>query len=133
MTGDAEIHIQIFRPHSYGLLRHIPVAVLAIDSRANVWRVPESNVFRRIKPVHRLPRDVLFFGRVSSKFLDLRIVGGNLLMTRHAEGDTGNSSVRTFRHPRMATRTLHVVLKVKLMIEGDWLHGSGLQLEVLSD
>jgi len=94
---------------------------------------PEPHVFRRIEPVHRLPGDVLFFGRVSSKFLDLRIVGGDLLVTRHAEADAGYSSVRSFRHPHMATRTLHAVLKMKLMIKCDWLRRSRLQLKVFFD
>ncbi|HEY5027484.1 MAG TPA: hypothetical protein VIK39_03675 [Candidatus Angelobacter sp.] len=109
------------------------MALLAIDSRANMGSMLESNVFRSIEPVHRLPGDVLFFGRISSNFLDLWIVGRDCLMTRHAEGDAGNSSVRPFSHARVATRTLHVILKMNPMIKGDWLHRRGLPLEVFSD
>ncbi|HEY5029404.1 MAG TPA: hypothetical protein VIK39_13420 [Candidatus Angelobacter sp.] len=133
MATNAEIHVQIFCPHSHGLLRHIPVAFLAIDARADVWRMPESNVFRRIEPVHRLPGDVLFFGRITCQFLDLRIVGGNLLMTGHAEGDTGNSSVRTLCHPDVTTLALHAVLKMKPMIKRNRLQWCGLPLEVFFD
>src|ERR1035438_6464594 len=94
--------------------------------------MPESHVFRREKPVHRLPGDILSFVRVSGEFLDLGIVRGHRLMTGHAECDVGNSSVRTFRRTCVTARTLHPVLKMKPMIERDGLHRSGLPLEVLS-
>jgi hypothetical protein len=133
VATNAKFHIQVFRPHSHGLLSHIPMALLAIDSRANVWRMLESNMFRGIKPVHRLPGDVLFFVCVSGKFFDLRIVDGNRLMTRHAERDARDSGVWPLSYPGVATRTLQPLLKMNPMIKRNGLHWSGLPLKVLSD
>src|SRR5271165_772301 len=96
-------------------------------------RMLESNVLRRIEPVDRLPGDVLFFGRISSNFLNLRIVGRNRLMACHTESDAGNSGVRPVSHPGMATRTLHAILKMNPMVKGDGLHRRGLPLEVFFD
>src|ERR1700674_3484434 len=132
MAANTKIHVQFLRLDRHRLLSHISVALLAIDSRANMGRMLESNVLRRIEPEHRLPGDVLFFGRISSNFLDLRIVGRNRLMARHTESDAGNSSVRPLSHPRVATSTLHAILKMNTMIKGDWLHRRGLPLEILS-
>ncbi len=133
MATNAEIHVQIFRPHGNRLLSHIPVALLAIHCRTNMRTMPESNVFRRVKPIHRFPGDVLSFGRVCGKFLDLRIVRGNLLMTCHAEAGVGNSRVRPLRYPRMATLALVTMLNVNPMIKRYGLRRSGLPLEVFSD
>lgn len=133
MATNAEIHVQIFGPHGYRLLSHVPVALLTVDTRTNVWCMPESNVFRRVEPIHRFPGDVLSIGRVSGKFLDLRIVRGNLLMTRHAETGVGNSRVRPLRYPRMATLALVTMLNMNPMIKRYGLHWSGLPLEIFSD
>jgi hypothetical protein len=88
-----EVHRQIFRPNGNSLLRQVAMAFFAANFGTNVRRVHESDVLNRIEPVNALPGNVLPFIRVCRKLLDFRFLRGNYLMTRHAEGDTGNSGV----------------------------------------
>ena len=102
------------------------MALLARDSIADVRGMLESHVDFGIKPVHALPGRFLPFGSVGREFLDFRFIGGNGLMACHAEGDTGNSGVRSLGYARVAALALKAVLDMNVVLEGDRLHGGRL-------
>lgn len=127
------MHRQIFGLYSDRFLRHISMALLAGNSSADVWCMLELDVHRWIKPIDPLPRDVLPLGRIGREFLDFRIICGNHLMARHAEGNAGNSRVWPLSHASVAASTLQVMLEMNTVIESDGLDRRRLQKEKFPD
>ena len=114
-------HLQVDGADRDRLLRHVPVARLAIDSGADVGRVVELDVGRLTVVVDALPGYIFASLEISCEFPDLRTVRGNELMARHAELDARQRGVRTGVHPGVAVDALHAIRKVDLVRVGDGL------------
>ena len=114
-------HIQVDGADGDRLLRHVPMARLAIDPGADVGPVVELDVGRLTVVVDALPGYIFASLEVSREFPDLRTVGGNELMARHAELHARQFGVRTRVYSGVAVDTLHAVRQVDLVRIGDGL------------
>src|SRR5690348_3987022 len=121
MAVHAETHVQSFFAHRNGSLPHVPVTRCAIDARADVRSMPELHMYRRVEPENALPGNQLTFFLIGSHFLDFRLVGCNHLVAGHTELNIGNGSVRAVSHSLVAVCTLHAILQMYLVSEGDRL------------
>jgi len=103
------------------LLPHVAMAHRTIDPRPNVGRMIEPDMRGGLEPVDALPWDIFAPRFVSRELLDLWLVRGDHLMTRHAKIDAGNSRIGTLIDPHVAIRALHAVAEMHFMREGDRL------------
>ena len=118
---EAIAHVQVDDADCGRLLSHVPVARLAIDSGTDVGRVVELDVGRLTVVVDALPGYIFASLEVSREFPDLRTVGGNELMARHAEPHARQFGVRTRVYSGVAVDALHAVRQVDLVRIGDGL------------
>src|SRR5438045_6518278 len=112
-------HIQVDGADGHRLLRHVPVARLAIDPGADVGPVVELDVGRLTVVVDALPGYIFASLEVSRESPDLRTVGGNELMARHAELHARQVGVRTRVYSGVAVDALHAIRQVELVRIGD--------------
>ena len=129
MAFNAKTHRVIHLALGDRLRVHIAMAFGAVHSRSNVRRVIELHVRGGLKSVNSLPWNVLASRAIGRELFDLRLVGGDHLMARHAEVDARDSGVRALIHADMAVRALHPIGKVHFMGVGDGLHRLGARAE----
>ena len=110
---------------------HIAMAFGAVHSRSNVRRVIEFHVRGRLESVNALPRYVFAPCAVGRELFDLRFVGCDHLMARHAEIDARDSGVGTLIHTHMAVRALHPIGQMHFVRIGDGLFGLRARAEEL--
>jgi len=122
---DAISHRQVHFSLGHCLRGHITVACRALDARANMRRMIEFHVGRRLKVVDALPGNVLASRPVCSHFLDLGLIFGDYLVASHAEIDARNPCVRSLVDPYVAIHALETIGQMNFMRKGDWLDGRG--------
>ena len=129
----AKAHRVVYRTLGDGRFGHVAVAGGAIHTRANVRRVIEFHVRRRLKAINALPGDVFAARHVSGELLDFGLVGRDHLMAGHAEIHAGNARIRPLIHADMAIHALQAVRKMHFVRVSDGLHRLRADAEKFTD
>jgi hypothetical protein len=115
VAADTKSHRVIHGAFGHGRLGHVTVARRAIHASANVRCMIKLHMRRWFKAVDTLPRNVFSARLVGSQFLDFRFIGGDHLMTRHAEIDAGYPRIRSLIHSHMAINALQSIREMHFM------------------
>jgi hypothetical protein len=105
------------------------MACCALNPRANVWRVVELYMRRRLETVHALPRNVLTPRLIGRELFYFRFIFGNYLVASHAEIDAGNPGIRALVHPNVTIRALHAIREMNFVRVSNWLDRHGARPE----
>ncbi len=122
MTIHAEAHRVVDFANGYRLRRHVSMTDGAIHSSTDVRCMVESNMCGRLKAVYTLPGHILSAIAVGFELLNLRLIGGDCLMTGHAQADAGNPCVGPLVDTGMAIGALQSLLEMNLMRERNRLN-----------
>lgn len=133
VTLKAKAHRVIDFALGDGLRRHVAVAHLAIDSRANVRRVIEFHVRRRLEAVDALPGNVLAAIEIRGDLLDLGLVRGDHPMAGHAEIDARDAGVGPLVDAHVAVDALQPIGEMHFVRESDRLNGRRSNAKVLAN
>jgi hypothetical protein len=111
----AKTHVHIHGADGHCPLRHVAVASLAFDPGANVGSVIELHMSRGTVIVNSLPGNIFATRQVGGHLLNLRFVGGDHLVARHAELDAGDAGDRAFGDVRVAIGAIHPIRQMNFM------------------
>jgi hypothetical protein len=134
VTINTKPHRMIHNPLSDRHLTEIPMTGCAIHLRPDMRRMVETHVRLFDKSIDALPGHIFVPLRMIPERLDPRVGRiPDVLMTRHADIDAGNSGARALFDPEMTIRAAHAdVDRVNFMRKVDWLLGLGFNAQEMA-